>query len=170
MSIVFSSDRPSVKLGYQVTCYLYGSDSNWRGPVFASPEQAVYDHSLADHDTSECDGSASTVFPAYDTDLDPQLQISNTNGLRLLESLGLSTPEEPQYFGTVSSDDFLGRTLIALALEPADEGIPLVDSITSGGARLIECGRPVGYLQQKLESLRDVITFAQKHNSNITWG
>ena len=170
MSIVFSSDRPSVKLGYQLSCYAYGSESEWRGPVLPSSEQAVQHHNLANHDKSECDGSDLTVFPAFDTDVDPQLQVSNTNGLRLLESLGLSTPEEPQYFGTVSAEDFLGRTLIALALEPTDEGIPLVDSITSGGARLIECGRPVGYLQQKLEMLRDVITFAQKHNSNISWG
>ena len=170
MSITFSSDRPGVKLGYQMSCYAYGSDANWQGPLCNSVEEAVQLHLQAKHDPIECDGAEQSVFPTLDTDQDPQLRVSNGNGVRLLQTLGLSTEDDIAYSGSVPADDFLGRILIALALEPVDEGLPLVESITSGGARLVDCGRPEGYIQDKLKALLNVVEFAKSQNSNITWG
>jgi len=110
----------------------------------------------------------SVTFYTEDTisDYDNNPNLSNANAARVLELLGLRGDTQDELVGSDSAESFEGRVLLAQALTPADEGIP-AHEIAGPGARWIECGRPVGYLQQRFEQLLD---FAQAHRGEtIHW-
>jgi hypothetical protein len=81
------------------------------------------------------------------TDLDTLVDMSDSNAGRVLDALGYGTGAMDHFDG---AEPFLGRVLIALGLEPADEGVPAHQD----GPRWTEGGRRPGYLQERLEDLR----------------
>lgn len=168
MSITFSTDRPAQRLGYSVCCYAYGTESDWLGPIHPTAEAAGYDHQLAHRNAAECDatGGAGNTFPRFDTDADPSVNMSNTNALHLLDTLGFP---EREYVGSTDAEDFLGRILLALAVAPHDAGIPS-HVVPGPGATVINGGREDGYTQRRLEQLRTLAEFARLHRVNVTWG
>ncbi|MEU9014724.1 hypothetical protein AB0D12_34265 [Streptomyces sp. NPDC048479] len=60
---------------------------------------------------------------------------------------------------------FLGRFLLALALDPEDAGRP---AVTDG--RFIDCGRSQGYAQSRLYELRELAEYAHARGLRVTWG
>ncbi|MFE6274111.1 hypothetical protein ACFVQ9_35580 [Streptomyces goshikiensis] len=91
----------------------------------------------------------------------PEINLSNSNARRILDALGL---DSENLSGSVTAEDFLGRCLIALALEPADAGIPPVQD---GNA--IDCGRPAGYLQTRLTELHTLASWCVAQGRAVSW-
>lgn len=85
-----------------------------------------------------------------------------------MDALGLK-PEGSDLTGAVPAGDFLGRVLLALAIAPADEGVPSED-MPKTGVLMVNCGRRAGYLQEQLGYLREVADYAVAHNIEVQWG
>jgi GAF domain-containing protein len=111
----------------------------------------------------------------------PSVNVSNTNAAHLLALLGLTpagtSTERPDPFdcgdlsGALPADEFLGRVLIALAVNPADAGIP---STSEGGpgtgtAEVIDCGRRPGYSDERLDQLRTLAEAARDAGREVVW-
>jgi|LauGreDrversion2_3_1035106.scaffolds.fasta_scaffold01742_3 hypothetical protein len=172
MSITFNVNRPRTQIGHAVSCYAFGSENNWRGPVLDNPVDAVTDHDLSHIGNDECDTPDATIhcFPVYDTDADLSVNMSNTNAVRVLELLGFDSEDGVPYTGTCSTDDFEGRVTLARALTPSDSGIPVMTTVHENGPTVVDFGRRPGYLQDRLNQLSDLAALARTHNSPISWG
>jgi hypothetical protein len=170
MSITFNSNRHSCRTGFAVTCYGYGPEQDWRGPVASTSEEAIESHRKAHVANLDCDfDERRGTTPCYDTDADPSVNMSNTNAYLLLSSLGFG--DDAPAYGSVSADDFLGRVLMALAVAPQDEGIPSYQVTGNGiSATYYEGGRSSGYIQHRLDQLRTVAEFARANNTDVSWG
>ena len=84
------------------------------------------------------------------------------------EALGFTDFEEIA-FGSESLETFKGRVLLALAVAPEDEGLPLhtVDTIL-GRART---QRRPGYLQDKLRAILSVVEAGERQgHDTVLWG
>ena len=55
--------------------------------------------------------------------------------------------------------------IVALALHPADEGVPWHTASTN----VIDCGRRPGYLHDRLTALREVALHAQSSRRRVDW-
>lgn len=104
--------------------------------------------------------------PRGEEEPSPEVNVSNHNGRELLTALGYLTAGEAcdMWSGTDTADGFLGRVLLAEALLPADEGVP-----AHAAGRVIECGRPAGYMQDRLTELREVAQFAVTYGRSVCW-
>lgn len=96
---------------------------------------------------------------AVEEDPSPYLGVSYSNARHLLNLLGYG-PETSAIGGSDNAEAFLGRVLAALAVNPADAGIP---SSTAAN------GRPEGYSEICLERLHEVATFAVSRGRDVQW-
>ena len=172
MSITFNVNRPRTHIGFAVSCYAYGSESNWRGPILDNSVDAVTDHDLSHIGNVDCDTPDATIqcFSVYDTDCDLSVNMSNTNAVRVLELLGFDSESGVPYVGTCDIEDFEGRVTLARALTPSDSGIPSTTTVYENGPTVVEYGRRPGYLQERLNQLSDLTKLAKTHSSPISWG
>lgn len=94
----------------------------------------------------------------------PGLNMASGNAADLLELLGL----RGQWVGEAPAEDILGRCLIAQALlgVATDDGHGRGD-VTDG--RIVSCGRPPGYLADRLAELREIATWAHHHHLPVVW-
>ena len=110
-----------------------------------------------------------------------EINMSNSNAVLVCESLGINLEEEG-WCGSLPAQDFLGRVLVALAVSPADEGMPshdlqpgddagpLFGIVREGGPRIIQGARRPGYLQERLGQLRELADWAVAHDAEIDFG
>jgi hypothetical protein len=101
----------------------------------------------------------------------PDVNVSNANAAHLLGLLGFPVDledEEAGLYGTASAEDFLGRVLVAQAVNPADAGVPVTEE-QGEGMLLVRCGRRVGYSEDRLASLRELADFAISRGQTIQW-
>lgn len=124
------------------------------------------------------------VEPVHGDQEIPWVNASNANARHLLRLLGLlpglgagdvvgagEIGELPpgggdELWGEESCEQFLGRTLLALAA-PASAGVPA----RAIGPRMIDCGRAADYDSRRLTQLHDLAVWAIAHGaSRITWG
>jgi hypothetical protein len=103
--------------------------------------------------------------PVYDGDA-PEVNLANANARSILELLGY---DRDDLCGQADGETFLGRVLLALALAPADAGVPAYESLGSNGARLIDCGRSEGYHQRVLGQLAELAEHAVATEHRIHW-
>lgn len=98
---------------------------------------------------------------------EPEVQMSNSNAFMLLSLLGLALSEDFSDYcsGSIPAEDFLGRVLLAQGLNPADAGS---DTIVVGN--MVDCGRPEGYTDAKLDAMREVADWAIANKREIVWG
>ncbi|QGH75334.1 hypothetical protein I5G61_gp86 [Mycobacterium phage Quesadilla] len=94
------------------------------------------------------------------------VNMSNSNAARVAEALGFSL--DPDWCGEMDAEAFLGRVLMALAVSPADEGMPSFE-VAGPGARMIEGARRPGYLQDRLAQLHELALWARAHSTPIWW-
>jgi hypothetical protein len=117
-----------------------------------------------------------TFMPEFNADVlmsipaaeDLSVNMSNANAARVCETLGIDLDEEG-WCGSLPAADFLGRVLMALAVLPVDAGVPWHE-VPGPGARMIECGRPEGYTQDRLGQLRELADWAVAHDAEIDFG
>ncbi|MEU2454855.1 hypothetical protein ABZ605_32800 [Streptomyces sp. NPDC012765] len=88
------------------------------------------------------------------------VNLANSNAARVLGVLGYD-----ELAGDAEADDFLGRVLVALALTPEDAGRP-----ATAEGRFVDCGRRVGYVQERLEELYELAEEARARGLTIYWG
>ena len=96
------------------------------------------------------------------------VNMSQGNAARVCETLGIDLDEEG-WCGSLPAVDFQGRVLVALALSPADEGMPSYEH-PGPGATMIEAARRPGYLQERLGQLRELADWAVAHGAEIDFG
>lgn len=97
-----------------------------------------------------------------------QVNVSSANAVVLCGSLGIDLEFEG-WCGSLPAQDFLGRVLLALAIEPADEGIPSHE-LPTGGVRWVECGRRPGYIQERLLQLHELAEWAAENGAEVDFG
>lgn len=99
--------------------------------------------------------------------VEPEVQMSNSNAVSLFDVLAIGVGEDfsDRCSGSLPAEDFLGRVLIAQGLNPTDAGS---DTIAVGN--FVDCGRPEGYIDSKLDSMRQVAEWAVANERNIVWG
>jgi hypothetical protein len=98
---------------------------------------------------------------AYDMDVN----VSNANARHLLDALGFDTED---LTGSAPAEMFEGAVLLALAINPADEGIP-AHELVPGRSNLIDCGRRAGYTDERLAQLRTLAAFAREQHLTVVW-
>jgi hypothetical protein len=106
-------------------------------------------------------------------DFGPEVNMSNLNARGVLEALGIVDVE---MVGEEDGEAFLGRVLLALAVAPADEGVPAHElvagvfvAVGEGGPTFVHCGRRAGYLQERLVQLEEVARWAISVGRPVTW-
>lgn len=105
------------------------------------------------------------------------VNMSNANAATVCATLGVDL-EDWGWCGSLTAEDFLGRVLVALAIQPADEGVPAHEvpfgvpgrPAWTGEARFIECGRAPGYIQERLGQLRELADWAVANGTEISFG
>lgn len=108
------------------------------------------------------------------------VNMSNSNAAQVCRTLGIDL-EQWGWCGNLPAEDFLGRVLVALAIEPADEGVPshrllpgdsagIFGTVQEGGPAFIECGRREGYTQERLGQLRELADWAVANGAEISFG
>jgi hypothetical protein len=100
----------------------------------------------------------------HESDEDPNL--SNVNAARVLDALGLLDRDADGYAdlcGAREARVFQGYTVLALALTPADAGVPSTQT-----GNMIDCGRPAGYLQERITQLHDLAAAAPA-GARVCW-
>ncbi|MFB8442676.1 hypothetical protein ACFC7A_26860 [Streptomyces niveus] len=88
------------------------------------------------------------------------VNMNNANAARVLGALGYA-----ELSGDEDAELFLGRVLLALALDPEDAGRP---AITEG--RFTDGGRRAGYTGERLLELCSLAEYAREHSKYVTWG
>lgn len=95
------------------------------------------------------------------------VNMSNSNAATIAATLGIDL-DAGGWAGEMEARDFQGRILLALAIEPSDEGVP-AHELPGPGARWIECGRRPGYVQERLGQLHELAQWAVDHGALIWW-
>lgn len=166
MSVTFSS--PGTVIGWKLSCGCLDAE----GLSFDTYQEAVgyFDaHGFSVEllatcaDADNCASEPPSIGPIYEEE-PPYVNVSNANAIRLLEVLGLPCTFD-MLGDSEPADDFLGRVLMALAVNPADPGLPAIEE-----GNVIDCGRRPGYLEDRLGQLRDVAAWAAAHRKVVMWG
>lgn len=96
----------------------------------------------------------------------PTVNMSNVHARHILDLLGL--PADGEMVGALPPEDLLGRALIALAVAPADEGVPAHER-PGPGATFIDLGRDKGYSEDRITAIMEVAQWAQTQNRKVVW-
>lgn len=94
------------------------------------------------------------------------VNMNNRNAALMCDALGIALGDD--WCGDMEADAFHGRVVMALALAPADEGMPSYE-VAGPGARMVEGARPAGYLQGRLAQLHELSTWAVAHQAVVSW-
>lgn len=123
---------------------------------------------------------------ANDSLVGPPVDFNTARAVEVLAALGfVPAPGEDIWSilgGEVPAQDFLGRVLVAQCLSPVDEGCegriltsaevaadPVL-SLLTGTRTTVEVGhRREGYLQERLEELRELAETALREGFDVGW-
>ena len=130
-----------------------------------------------------CDGKGETEEWVSSA---PELQVSNANGYEIQRMLGIT---DPDYSGLLHNRDLpkFMRRLIQLknqntsqyTQQPSDERGPMgrqhtddqgVTHIGHKGPRMIDMGRSQEQVNRYIDTLIELIKFAQENDASISWG
>lgn len=96
-----------------------------------------------------------------------ELNMANGNAAELLTLVGFAGDD--LYAGSCDAGELLGRLLVAGALLDPSPEVPERVERSSGGATLVDFGRPEGYLNDKVDRLAEVARFASDIGSSVVW-
>lgn len=123
---------------------------------------------------AECDecahyGIYSTAVCDIDDALD--VNVANTNARMLLVALGLDA--DGDLCGSADGSDFLGRVLLALAVDRDDSGVRSAvvggAEVGQSGATMIDCGLPAGYFAERFGALHALAAEAARLGREVHW-
>jgi hypothetical protein len=186
MSVTFRAEPNALSFvvyDYHLECC---AESRQDVRTFATYQDAIdgiKDHSQHCSDMF-CYPDTPYVVPRTPADDEPTLNVTAVNARTLLQALGLvpelgaeaavlplgEMPPQLGYGcneleGICDSTDLLARIDLALALAPADAGVPWHEV----DPRVIDCGRWPGYLQDRLAALREVAVYARRAHRRVDW-
>jgi len=183
MSVTFTAD-PGPIIGWVLSCGCPNAPGVDFG-TYADAEAHFLAYGFTDEvlvgcdDRDYCTSIGVPAIKARFVEEPPAVNVSNTNAVHLVAVLGYLDPawntggedDFPELCGQDSADSFLGRVLLAICVNPADAGIPAheVGSAFSEGS-VIDCGRPAGYTDARLEQLRTLAEWAVTRGRCIQWG
>lgn len=105
----------------------------------------------------------------------PEFNLANVNACNLLRLVGIDP--DPDYYGEIKIDKLSTiQQCITLALNSERRRSRLIESPnTFGGAgsghcRVIYYGNTDDQTLRRLQQLRGLVSYAQKHRHQITWG
>lgn len=100
-----------------------------------------------------------------------RLNMHNRGAGETLLALGFEMDAEEGWVGHAAADDVVGRALVALALSPADEGMPAyqVNPGAEGVAKVYEGERPAGDLQRRLREVHDLAVWCAARGFLVVW-
>jgi hypothetical protein len=188
VSTTFTATTLGPALGYVITCPCEGAtDQAPRFGMYADAHEAL---TRIPFGTEYFAGAHRTVLPGCEMpeqcpdypldvceirhphDVPPAVNIGHFRVHHVMDALGLLVETDEgmvvDWAGEVSAHDLLGRIAISEALSPVDEGLPVTE-VPGGGARLIDGGRPAGYLQTKMTELRILAEWCVQRGSTVTW-
>lgn len=160
MSVTFSPSMDT-NVAHVLVCMC----GEWNsGVVYPSFEMA---HMMHKEVQSSCTDPYCDYLYVEAAIAEPEVQMSNSNAVQLLDVLGIGVDSNfsDRCSGVLSAEDFLGRVLIAQGVNPSDAG---TETITVGN--MVDCGRPEGYIDAKLDAMRGVAEWAIANGRTITWG
>jgi hypothetical protein len=188
MSVTFCAEPNElsfIAFDYHLECSALHRQDPRTFRTYAEAVAALRDHS--DYCRDEfCGPDTPYPYPVARTaaDDEPSLNISNVNARALLRTLGLLPeigaeavltdiplgPAGPhaghdELAGVCDSADLLARIDLALALAPADPGVP-GHAVTD---RFINCGRHPGYPRQVPTTLREITVCARDSRRAVSW-
>ncbi|MBM0201816.1 hypothetical protein JNW90_00935 [Micromonospora sp. STR1s_5] len=169
MTITFTAEYLDGDIrAYTGTCLADPTRFTVNRPTYtaANVETRAHAYGCADEDCRYFGGRVD----ADETTTWPTVTVANANATTLLAALGYAVNEDDEWqdlSGAAAADEFLGRVLVALAVAPADAGVPEHTALTN--PRWIECGRRPGYLQDRLEQLRVLAETCQDAARRLTW-
>lgn len=153
MSVTFSSWPPSPVLTVELLCW-----ESTKDPLPSTDTTAFADAAKHTTTCSECAAYGGPIVQLNRVVSD--VNLSNTNAAALLTVLGFE-----ELSGSATAEDFLGRVLVAEAINPPDEGRPTVVE-----GNVTYCGTSAGYTEKRLTQLRELADWANQNSSEITWG
>lgn len=98
----------------------------------------------------------------------PGINVTSVNARALLDVLGITREECPDLVGGEAPEAFLGRVLMAQAVNPADAGVA-ASEVPGPGARSIDLGRDEGYIDERLAQLRSLAEFCVAEGREVIW-
>lgn len=172
MSVTFFAGNATI-LAFQVGCYCPDA-ARWDATDYQDAQRLV---GSARANNTVFDGCSEPgfceprVLQITDCDDAPEVNVSNSNARTILEALGIDTSDG--LCGEMPADLFLGSALLADALTPADAGVPAHHSVDHNGqlnTRVIDCGRPAGYMQDRLAQLAELARWCGLGGRPVVWG
>ena len=122
---------------------------------------------------AECDECAHYgIHSQAVCDIDGALDVNvaNTNARMLLVALGL---DDDDLCGSADGADFLGRVLLALAVDRDDSGVRSAvvggAEVGQSGATMIDCGLPAGYFAERFGALHALAAEAARLGREVHW-
>jgi len=91
-----------------------------------------------------------------------EVQVSSVNGRHILNTLGFDADED--MIGSMSGADFMGRILMAQAVNPSDAGVPATQT-----GNMVECGRAEGYTDVRLMQVQEIAQYAMEKELTVCW-
>lgn len=179
-------------LGYYLECGAYPRRDRREFATAAVAARARADHHLfcGDQDCGNQDGGKPRVQARRRADTEPRLDLHVGGGVALLRVLGLipeagvgdvlaadpalgaaparaAAEDVPELCGQCRAEQLLGRIILALELGPRDDGGPA--HYLGPGKRFLDCGRPPGYVPDRLARLDVVARYARSQHRDVVW-
>ncbi|MGW1976702.1 hypothetical protein [Streptomyces sp. NPDC001889] len=163
MSVVFTAGWLPAR-GFVVSCMCEGAAAVAEVHATHEAARAVFPERPGEAVLAGCEfpGRCRPFVRPLDADGEvPDVCLSNANARFVLDALGLGGGD---LTGTAAARDFLGRCLVALAAAPADAGVP-----PAALGRVVDLGRPAGYLQDRLEDLHGLAQWCAARDRAVSW-
>lgn len=159
MSVTFSIE--SNRTGsYSASCFNGGQ-------IAAGVHQGIAVAAIAAHvaECAECAEYAPWLHA--DTDIDgSEVNMANANARKIMLALDL---DHEDMCGVEDGAVFLARVLVALGADRDDHAVPGFEDHGTGGAVVIYCGTPAGYVTARLHELHDLAVEAARLGRSINW-
>ena len=159
MSVTFSVEQDSCE--FKIACSCGETVLSDTFSDFSSAFEVLPTYS------NTCADEFCATYPARIVAIEDErlsFNVSNTNAAYIFDALGV-VDEDERMSGAMPADDLLGRVLLAEAISPSDAGLP---AFTEGSVTY--CGRPAGYLDEKLTALREIASYARTEKVLVVWG
>jgi hypothetical protein len=161
MSVTFAPEFVAETL-YTISC----SCGKTVSPIIFPSHGAAYKAAMLEKTVPVpvCDDEFCNIYPVSLITVNDiaEVNMSNVNAVALLNVLGFTDVED--LTGSINAEDFLGRVLMASAVNPSDAGLP---TVTEGMVTF--CGREEGYIDNRLSELRVVADYAIERNLKVVW-